>query len=249
MTLFSGWKRRRRPVCSLAMPAELPSRVVAGISFVGRGGGQVKSLAGFRKGRHSLPDAANATTNAFLAKLCSVELGEEAEQWFQSSRTALGYKRKEISLGLASPAATMVAKDFTLELCYALDEQDPASYVTTTTMRELRDVDLARTAAFAGLFAGRFTEISFSLKKAARVETIVDAIEELEPERGMSVTYPSDCRECVIRVDGVDAHVRCTGAALDMVFPRGAAPAELIDAFAEVHAAFQISKPLAGLIG
>lgn len=230
------------------MAAELPSRVVAGISFVGRGGGLVKQLAGFKKGRHTLPDAANATTNAFLAKLCSPELSEEAERSFQAVRAALAYKRKDISLGLASPSATLVARDFTLELSYALDERDPAHYVTATTMRELRDVTLARTEAFAGLFARRFTEISFALKKAARVEAIVDAIEALEPERGISITYPSDCHDCVIRVEGVDAQVRCSGSALDMMFKRGGGPAELIDAFAEVHAAFQISKPLAGLI-
>ena len=230
------------------MPAELPTRVVAGISFVGRGGGAVKSLAGFKKGRHTLPDAANATTNAFLAKLCSTELAEEAEQWFQNVRTALGYKRKDISLGLASPTATLVARDFSLELCYALDEQEPARYVTTITLRDLRNVGLARSDAFAAVFAGRFGEISFALKKSARVDAIIDAIEALEPDRAMTVTYPSDYHECVIQVDGIDAQVRCTGAALDMIFARAGGPAELIDAFAAVHAAFQISKPLAGLI-
>lgn len=209
----------------------------------------MKSLAGFKKGRHTLPDAANATTNAFLAKLCSSELADEAEQWFQNVRAALGYKRKDVSLGLASPTATLVARDFNLELCYALDAQEPARYVTTTTLRELSDVELARSDAFAGLFAGRFMEISFGLKKAARVEAIIDAIEDLEPERGMAVTYPSDYHECVIAVEGVDAQVRCTGSALDMVFSRSAGPAELIDAFAEVREAFRISKPLAGLLG
>lgn len=209
----------------------------------------MKSLAGFRKGRHTVPDAANVATNAFLGRLCASELAEEAEQWFQRVRGALGYKRRELSLGMTSPMATLVARDFTLELCYALEEHDPGRYVTTTILRDLRDAALARTDPFAGLFAGRFNEISFALRKAARVEAIIDAIEALDGERGMAVSYPSDCHECVISVEGVDAQVRCTGSALDLVFRRAGAPAELIDAFAEVREAFQISKPLAGLIG
>ena len=72
--------------------SDLPPGIVAGISFIGRGGGQVKALGGFRKGHHTLPDAANETTNAFLAKICAGELAGEAERLFQDTRTALGYK-------------------------------------------------------------------------------------------------------------------------------------------------------------
>jgi hypothetical protein len=60
--------------------------------------------------------------------------------------------------------------------------------------------------------------------------------------------YPSDYRECTLRVEGVDAEVRCTGAALEVIFPRGEAPAELLTMFAAVRSAFQISKFLRGLV-
>jgi hypothetical protein len=231
------------------MLGELPSHVVGAINFIGRGGGLVKSLSGFRKPQHSVPDAANSTTNAFLAKICSSELTEESEKLFQEVRTGLGYKRKEVSLSITSPTATLTAKDFSVEIFYTLDERDPARYLTTQTMRELRDTEFARTEAFTNVFAGRFSEIEFALKKGARVEAIIDAIEALDGENGISVNYPSDYHACVIRVEGVDAQVRCTGAALEVIFSRAGGPAELIDAFAAVREAFQISKVLSGLIG
>jgi hypothetical protein len=87
------------------------------------------------------------------------------------------------------------------------------------------------------------------LKKGVRVEAVVDLIETLDGEGGMTVSYPSDCRECVIAVSGVDAQVRCTGASLDVVFTRGGSPRELIAGFAAVRDAFGISRELAGLIG
>ncbi len=231
------------------MAEELPSRVVASIAFVGRSGGQVKALAGFKKGHHTVPDAANATTNAFLGKICDTELAEEAERLFQAVRAGLGYKRKDVALSVTSPLAVLTARDFTVEIFYALEERDAARFGVTTTLRELGDAALARREEFARIFAGRFTEIVFALKKGVRVEAVIDAIEALDGEGGLEVSYPSDCSECTIRVDGVEADVRCTGAALEVRFPRGAAPAELIERFAAVREAFQISKVLSALIG
>ncbi len=231
------------------MSGELPSSIVSAIDFVGRGGGLVKTLSGYRKGFHTIPDAANDATNAFLAKVGEKELADEAEALFQAVRAALGYKRRELSLSVGGGLAVLTAKDFAVEIGYAIEEERPERYVVTTRMRELRSAELARTENFAAVFAGKFSEIVFGLKKGASVEAVVDAIEALDGEGGLSVTYPSDCSECEIRVEGVDAHVRCTGSELGMVFPRAGAPGELIDGFAAVREAFRIDRELAGLIG
>ncbi len=230
------------------MAAELPERIVTSLAFTGRGGGAVKQLAGFKKSHHSVPDAANATTNAFLGKICETELAEEAERLFQEVRAGLQYKRKDIALTVTSPLAVLTAKDFAVEMLYALEETDPARYAVTTTLRDLRDLETAQRPEFARIMAGKFTEITLGLKKGVRVEAVIDAIEALEGEGGIGVEYPSDCRECTVRVEGVDAAVRCTGMSLEIVFARGGGPAELLAAFAAVREAFQISKALAGMI-
>lgn len=209
----------------------------------------VKALRGFKKAHHTVPDAANAITNAFLGKICEAELAEEAEKLFQAVRTALDYKRRDIALTVASPLATLTARDFTVEILYELEEANPARYAVTTTLHDLGSAELARQADFDGVFRGRFSGIAFLLKKGARVEAVIDAIEGLEGKSDLSVVYPSDCHDCTIRVEGVDAMVRCTPATLEVIFPRAGSPAELIDAFSAVRDAFQISKALSGLIG
>lgn len=243
------------------MTGALPSSIIAGISFIGRSGGVVKALRGFKKGHHTVPDAVTATTNAFLGKLCAGELAEEGETLFQNVRTGLGYKRKDVSLAVAGQSAVLAAKDFSVEIFYALEDGEASRYTVTTTLRELKSAELARTGEFAEIFAGIFSEISFELKKGASVEAVIDAIEAIEDDDGsersraggggakLRVTYPSDCSECEIVVDGVDARVRCTGASLEMVFPRTGAPAELMDGFVAVRGAFAISKVLGGMIG
>ena len=230
------------------MTGEPSSSIIAGISFIGRSGGQVKTLGGVKKGHHTVPDAANAVTNAFLGKICEGELSEQAEKLFQDARVRLGYKRKDVSLTVTGATAVLVAKDFTVEILYALEDEAPARYTVTTILRDLRSGDLAQSAEFAGVFAGRFTELAFALRKGVKVESIVDVIENLDGEGGLTVTYPSDCRDCLIAVAGVDAKVRCTGAALEMVFPRAGAPHELLAAFAAVRGAFAVTRELAGLL-
>ena len=122
--------------------------------MVGRSGGAVKALSGFKKSHHTVPDAVNPATNAFFARLCADELAEEAEKFFQRAKAALGYKRAQIALEVTSPVATLVARDFTLELIYALDEADPASYGITRTLHSLRNAELVELREFDGVFAG-----------------------------------------------------------------------------------------------
>ena len=231
------------------MPVEMPTSTVAGFSFIGRSGGAVKTLAGFQKGHHTLPTAVNAATSAFLAKLCATELTAQAETFFQQVRSGLGYKRRELSLSVTSPGAVLTAKDFTLEIVYALEAAEPARYAVVHTLRELRSAELARRAEFAAVFAGLFSELSFALRKGVRVEALIDLVESLDAAGGMAVTFPSDCRECTLTIPGVDAEVRCTGATFDLVFAQGGSPAELIDGFAAMRTAFAIRPELAALLG
>nr|MBP7483642.1 hypothetical protein [Lacunisphaera sp.] len=69
-------------------------------------------------------------------------------------------------------------------------------------------------------------------------------------EDGLAVSYPSDCRHCVLLVDGVSAEVICDGATLEMRFPKPGSPTELVEAFAAVRSAFALTKNrvLAGLL-
>ncbi|MDP1580843.1 MAG: hypothetical protein Q8M02_11225, partial [Candidatus Didemnitutus sp.] len=157
-------------------------------------------------------------------------------------------KRKDLSLEITGATALLSAKDFSVEISYALTDGNPDTYDIVESMRELLSAELAQTEAFARIFTGRFTEMSFALRKGAKVEAVIDAIESLDPAQGLRVEYQSDCSECTISVNEVDAVVRCTGGSLDMVFPRAGSPRELIAAFAAVRSSFAVSRVLAGLI-
>jgi len=231
-------------------PAETTSPFISRICLVGREAGRVKMLAGFKKQHHSVPDAVNAATEGFLAKLCATELAAEAEQFFQRAKAAFGYKRTELTLAVNSPAAVLSAKDFTLEIAFSLQADDPSSYTITRTLHSLGEAEGTARPELNEVFAAGFSGIVFALVKGVPVEAVIDAVEARGGEDGLAVNYPSDCRYCVITVDGVKAEVICDGATLEMRFPRAGSPAELVEAFAAVRTAFSLSKDrvLAGLL-
>jgi len=234
----------------MAKPAQDQSAFVQQVRFVGRSGGFVKALRGFKKSHHTVPDAVNPATSAFLAKLCADELAEEAEQFFQRARAVFAYKRKEITLDVASPTAVLAAKDFTFELAYALEETEAASYRLTRSLHGLRSGDFAMTSECEMVFAQQFSELAFGLTKGAPVESVIDAVEGLESDDTLKVEYPSDCSDCILAVAGVSATVRFDGSELAMVFPRSGSPRELLEAFVTVREAFALTKApvLAGLL-
>lgn len=229
------------------MAFEIPETTLASIHLVGRSDGAVKTLSGFRKDRHTVPDAANATTQAFLAKLAEAEIAEEAERLFQKARTALSYKRRDLSLDLSAGTATLTARDFVWELGYTLSEENPSRFDVTRTLHSLPSPSVLHLAEFNALWEGAFSSLLFSLAKSVAVEAIIDAVEDLPEteEATLQVTYPSDGSECTLRVAGVDAQVRCTGASLEVVFPRGGTPLQLMESFAAIRHAFALSKETA----
>ena len=233
----------------MASSAQGAPGYVSQVSLVGRSHGAVKALAGFRKAHHTVPDAVNAATTAFLGKLCAEELAEEAEGYFQRARSALAYKRNDLSLDVATPAAVLTTKDFTLEIEYALEPDDASRYRVTRTLHGLREAGLVDVPAFDGLFAGMFTTIVFALAKGVRVEAVIDAVEGLDGT-ALQVDYPSDCRHCTLTVEGVDAEVVCDGATLELRFSRAGSPRELLEAFVRVREAFRLTKAaaLSGLL-
>lgn len=225
--------------------------LVSALCLRGYASGTVKSLGGFRKGQHSVPDAVNATTTAFLARLCADELAEEAEKVFQDARTACTYKRKDITLSVSSPSAELTARDFSLEISYGFDGDDASCWRRIWTLTGFTELEFLRGEACETLFAGRFSELSFSLSgRGSSVEALIDAVEGLE-DSPLRVDYPSDCAHCILRVEGVDAEVRFDGAELTMVFQQAGSPAALLDGFLAVREAFRLSRDgvLAGILG
>jgi len=226
------------------------AKILQSFRFAGGSTGAFKSLHGFKKSHHTVPDAVNQATSAFLAKLAHEELAAEGEGFFQRARVMLEYKRKDLSLDVSAGTAVLTAKDFIFEIAYSLRDEDPSEYQVTRTLHSVRNADFLRTTECDGLFPRLFNEVVFTLAKGAPVEGVIDAVEGLK-ESALEVTYPSDYRNCTLSLPDVAAQVRFDGGELAMVFAGAAAPSQLWANFLELRSAFALTKNpvITGLVG
>jgi hypothetical protein len=226
----------------MASPRADQSRVLQSFRFAGYTTGMVRTLSGFKKSHHSVPDAVNSATSGFLVKLSADELAGEAEQFFQRARELLHYKRTDLSLDLANGSAVLSAKDFTFEINYALLDDDPAQYRVSRQLHSIRKVDFLNMPESDALFPNVFNQVVFVLTKGAPVEKVIDAVEGLEEDAGLRVDYPSSCQHCTLSVPDVAAEVVFDGGELSMVFPRADSPRVLWEDFMRVRHAFALTK-------
>jgi len=81
-------------------------------------------------------------------------------------RAGLGYKRKDISLSVASPLAALAAKDFTVEIFYALEEAEPGPLCGDDHLARAPECGPgADRGVLAGSLRAGSREIAFGLKK------------------------------------------------------------------------------------
>ncbi|MBD5780797.1 hypothetical protein IEN85_14955 [Pelagicoccus sp. NFK12] len=211
--------------------------LVRSLAIVGRTRGEVRRLAAFDKKRHTVPDRVCGATQAFLEKLCEEELSEEAEALFQAARERFRYKRKEISLSVASGLARLETKDFVLELRYELDEEEPAEYVVETSVKDVASRDLLESAAFNAAVGPRFDRLRCALSGQVSVERVIDAVEEDESGE-TQVDYPSDCSSCTVRIEGVLGEVYVDGAVLEVRYGKLTAAGVLMETFERLGTQF-----------
>ncbi|MBL4575287.1 MAG: hypothetical protein JKY51_04200 [Opitutaceae bacterium] len=212
------------------MTQENLTDVFASVSFKGARHGQVRTLSGFKKGIHTVPDIANETTNRFLAKICESELSQEGEALYQRLRTGLGYKRRDLTLTVEPPFALLHGKEFSLEIMYDLEREAPSIYQIFTTLSGLSCVDILTKDVFNEICAGLFDRFTFALTQTVKVEDVIDAIEAF-PRPGIKVAYPSDCLECSVSLEGFLGHIQCTTHSLDIVLPSKSSPQAFLEGF------------------
>ena len=205
-------------------------------SFEGVISGHVKQLSGFRKGIHRVPEISNDTTNRFLARICETDLAEVGESLYQRLRVGLNYKRRDLNLSVESPAALLSGKEFTFEIAYELDNDTPSTYQMITTLSGLNRVEILKSDVFNEICHGLFSQFSYGLTDAVQVEEVIDAVEACS-KPGITVEYPSDCRECSVFLEGFSGYIKCRQFSLDIMLLTKSSPKTFLGGFEALRGA------------
>ncbi len=199
--------------------------------LVGTRPGNVKSLLGFRKGVHKIPAILpDVMYERQFASISAPDIEKLGLELFEKLRAARGYKRKEINLNVSSPDATLTTTDFTLDLSYSPDPEDPGDYRLTYDLHSIRDITIFADGSLDAVFTGVFNRVALTFTEPTSVEDLIDELEE-KPGASSDLRYPPDCSEVVMQLPGLVGQVRVTAREFEVVSPAGTSPAGLVKSF------------------
>ena len=197
----------------------------------------IKDLKGFSKGGR-VPASASPGDVRYLVQLAKADIDADLEEKFGSLRSAFALKRKQMQVSEPDEGVGVITTPgFVYEVTVGLDERQPGKVVWRRCVVGLTDPQLFASDAFAEVFGGEFSILEVVVPGGLDVESIVDCVEEADPDT-VKIDYDKDVTWCEIVLADSVAKARVTSETI-RVFSRGEiAPAELIEAYAEVQARF-----------
>ncbi|MBV9656604.1 MAG: hypothetical protein JO295_00710 [Verrucomicrobia bacterium] len=232
-----------------AHSSQLPRAEAKDVHLVGARPGNVKALAGFRKGFHKVPAALpdHFYERQFDTAICAADLDRDARDLFERLRVARGYKRKEISLAVDPPNATITTTDFILDLGYELDLARPDDYRRAVDLHDIREIAVFSDPQLNDALRDLFSRVSFTFAEPVKIEDVIDEV-EADASGDAKVAYPPDYAECTIKLRGFVGEVRVTPRELEVVTGPGSSPAELVKTFVKASDVLAANPSLEKLI-
>jgi hypothetical protein len=222
------------PIPSTAPPMT-SAPPLAGVRFFSEQVVPVKALGGFRKGVHSVPSDASASSREWVARLAEPDLTKELEEIVGRLRQHLQYKRRDLRAdGPTNGAASVLTPDFSYHITANQHETKPDRAVFRRTLAEITNAGVLNRPELADAFPQGFTSLYQPFDVPADVQRLIDALEDHEPPAVVKLDYPTDLSHCTLELAGFDGRVRIDRDGLTVRATGPASPQNLAAQFALV---------------
>jgi len=189
----------------------------------------VRSLSGFRKGVHHVPDYVSSATQDFVVSTSKSEVQKEFEAMFASIRETLKYKPRE----LISEDGGLITPDFEYTVYAKQNEAAPSEALIVEELTNIKP-SIIKKPEFNSVFDGRFTELIFQFDKKVDIRVLIDQLAELDSP-DVELDYNSSRKSCELSISGSELKLRFEPKELTVVSKHGRSPLELMDAFIETQ--------------
>jgi Caspase domain len=192
---------------------------------------EIRSLSGFIKGRHRVPEWNSSATQSFVEDISQKEIEEEIEEVHRRIRANMNYKRKNMFID----AGHIVTPDFEFWAECNQDAEDPAAAVISHRLTNISP-KIIDDEGFNQVFDGCFEDITFEFKREVDVKDLIDQLEELDA-KNVDLDYPADCSYCDLTIEGSNLEIRITANGVTIHAPQASAPKKLVQSFISVQKA------------
>ena len=206
-----------------------------GVALVGRSTQPIRSLQGFDKKRHVLPQSMDDYSQRFVAEISNPELDSHLENTYQSLRSAYKFKRKELKRITPAPGCGCVETPFFLFTIQASHCYDDPNLVTwERSVIQIKSPEQILSPPFATVFDGQFDRIEFTLDPPIDLEDWIDHLESLDHDR-LRLDYDSQVSYCRLTIDQVNAVIEVSESIVSVAQPRPTQTNQILTAFLEVR--------------
>ena len=165
--------------------------------------GTIKTLSGFIKKNHKVPDYNSNSTERFVKDIASNEIKDIVDSTIDRIKNSFNYKRKEIVRELSFGEGRISTPDFEFYVSINQSSEDPTEYIERLELYNITSLEIINSDEFNLVFNNYFDTIEFNFQKPINFNDLIDEVEALN-NKNIGITYPPDCSYCKISIAGID---------------------------------------------
>lgn len=166
----------------------------------------VRSLSGFVKGSHKVPNEANGATQRFIENISKNEIKDIVNDIHNGLRKYLKYKRRDIEVSLDMGNASISAPHFEYHVEVTIDQDDPSKVTFHEFIQNISDGYIILSDAFNSAFEHGFNSIKFFFQDNISIKDTIDSLEEIDDSK-FELKYDASYTKIEINIDGYNADI------------------------------------------
>ncbi|MCA9212103.1 MAG: hypothetical protein KDB27_03485 [Planctomycetales bacterium] len=195
----------------------------------------VRSLPGFKKKTHRIPDEITPRTQDFVAKLSQTLIQDDLDNVFHKLRSAYRFKRTEIESADLDDGAGIITTPFFRYSSTVFQDPDSADQaIWQRDVSEVTDSEHILGDSFLEVFGDAFDIVQFTPPEPIDLEEIIDHVESIEDEQ-LVLEYDRHLNYCEVTIEGCDERIRFTRDSCQIMHSRGKPPSMLIESLIHVQ--------------
>jgi uncharacterized caspase-like protein len=190
---------------------------------------EIRSLSGFAKKFHHVPDNVSHATQGFVESISKGEIEERMNEVFESIKRNMKYKRSEID----AESGRILTPDFEYATFCEQDEDDPSMAVITEELINVKP-SVFEKEGFNEVFDSRFSQIVFEFPHKVDTKSLIDLIEELGRD-DIKIDYDKSSSWFTLDFEDQPFSVRVERREFVFKSPEMKTPKELLQGFYDVQ--------------
>ena len=194
----------------------------------------IKTLPGFNKKTHRIPDEVSDWSEKLAAELTEEEVKAELNEVYKKLRKELSLRRAEMKVSQEQGTGAIDTPYFQYSIVVSINPDNPAEIIWRQQVTDIRDQIQVLSEPFANVFKDVFVSVEYRPVEPINIDDLIDRIEELEDDR-IELNYDIDATDCSMEIEGVDGEIAIAEELISLTQKGGVSPKDLLQAFLDMH--------------